>query len=162
MKNMVDEFSRYARMPRPQPREVDLARLIPETVGLYRGLKPGVEVSGVADPEAERARFDPDQLKSVLINLLDNAVDSTDAPGTVTVSTARENGLVCLRVADTGRGFRPEDKEKLFLPYYSTKGRGTGLGLAIVKRIVAEHHAAIRVDENEPHGAVFTLEIPVE
>lgn len=162
LKNMVDEFSRYARMPRPQPREVDLARLIPETVGLYRGLKPGVEVSGVADPEAERARFDPDQLKSVLINLLDNAVDSTDAPGTVTVSTARENGLVCLRVADTGRGFRPEDKEKLFLPYYSTKGRGTGLGLAIVKRIVAEHHAAIRVDENEPHGAVFTLEIPVE
>ncbi|HEX9735933.1 MAG TPA: ATP-binding protein [Thermoanaerobaculia bacterium] len=161
LKSMVDEFSRYARMPRPQPREIDLTRFVAETVHLYRGLKPGVEVTGRVDPEAARARFDPDQLKSVLINLLDNAVESTEAPGEVTVSTARANGALLLHVADTGRGIRAEDRDKLFLPYFSTKGRGTGLGLAIVQRIVAEHDARIRVDDNRPRGTVFTLEIPL-
>ena len=160
LKSLVDEFSRYARMPRPQPREIDLERFVQETVHLYRGLKPGVEVAGRVAADAALARFDPDQLKSVLINLLDNAVESTEAPGEVIVSTARDNGTILLHVSDTGRGIRPEDKHKLFLPYYSTKGRGTGLGLAIVQRIVAEHHARISVDDNEPMGTVFTLEIP--
>ena len=76
------------------------------------------------------------------------------------MSTARANGALLLHVADTGRGIRAEDKNKLFLPYFSTKGRGTGLGLAIVQRIVAEHDARIRVDDNQPRGTVFTLEIP--
>ncbi len=162
LKNMVDEFSSYARMPRPQPRDIDLDRFVDETIHLYQGLKPGVEVVGRVAPDAANARFDPDQLKSVLVNLLDNAVESTEAPGEVVVSTARDNGMLLLHVADTGRGIRPEDKDKLFLPYYSTKGRGTGLGLAIVQRIVAEHHARIRVDANRPKGAVFTLEIPLQ
>ncbi len=160
LKNMVDEFSRYARMPRPQPQLIDLDKFVQETVSLYRGVKPGVEVEARIDPEAAEASFDPDQLKSVLTNLLDNAVDSTEAPGEVVVSTVRSNGVLLLHVADTGKGVRPEDKEKLFLPYFSTKGRGTGLGLAIVQRIVAEHHARIRVEDNRPKGTVFTLEIP--
>ena len=162
LKNMVDEFSRYARMPRPQPREVDLEKFVQETVHLYRELKPGVEVSGRVAPDATVARFDPDQLKSVLVNLLDNAVESTEAPGEVVVSTSRDNGALLMHVADTGRGIRAEDRAKLFLPYYSTKGRGTGLGLAIVQRIVAEHHARISVRDNDPKGAVFTVEIPLQ
>jgi len=161
LKNMVDEFSRFARMPRPQPKEVDLEKLVAETVQLYQGLKPGLEVTTEIAPEAATARFDPDQLKAVLINLLDNAVAATEPPGEIRVTTAAgPGGGVELAVADTGTGIRAEDRAKLFLPYYSTKGRGSGLGLAIVHRIVTDHNANLRVDDNPPKGSVFTVEIP--
>lgn len=162
LKSMVDEFSRFARMPRPRPEEIDLRQLAGEMLGLYRDLKPGVEVESSIDPDASRVRFDPEQLKSVLINLLDNAIEATEAPGQVMLSSSRHNGLVFLNVADTGRGVPAEEKEKLFLPYYSTKGRGTGLGLSIVHRIVTDHNAAISIADNQPRGAVFTLEIPLQ
>ncbi len=160
LKNMVDEFSRFARMPRPQPRQIDLETMWGEILGLYQGLKAGVDVDGSVSPEASSVRFDAEQLKSVLINLIDNAVAATDAPGKVTLSTAQSNGNVLLRVADTGHGIPVEDMGKLFLPYYSTKGRGTGLGLAIVHRIVTDHNASIHVNSNRPKGVIFTLEIP--
>ena len=162
MKGMVDEFSRYARMPRPKPREIDLERFLGETTRLYEDIKPGVEVLCRVDPQARTARFDPEQLKSVLTNLLDNAIASTEAPGRVEVSTAIENGRALLSVADTGQGIPLEDRSKLFQPYYSTKGRGTGLGLAIVHRIVTEHDARIRVSDNAPRGTIFTVELPAE
>jgi two-component system, NtrC family, nitrogen regulation sensor histidine kinase NtrY len=162
LQGMVDEFSRYARMPRPQPAQVDLSRLVGDTLNLYRNLKPGVEVEGTVDDSLPPAWLDGEQIRRALINLLDNAVEATEAPGRVTVAAFRENGHLEIRVADTGRGIPPEAKEKLFLPYYSTKGRGTGLGLAIVHRIVAEHHGTIRVEDNVPRGTVFTVELPVE
>jgi two-component system nitrogen regulation sensor histidine kinase NtrY len=157
---MVDEFSRYARMPRPRPAEVDLARLIGDTLGLYRDLKPGVELEARIEDGASTAVLDAEQIRRALINLLDNAVEATDAPGRVTVSARREDHHLEIRVADTGRGLPPDSREKLFLPYYSTKGRGTGLGLAIVHRIVTDHHGTIRVEDNEPQGTVFTVELP--
>ncbi|MEM7355632.1 MAG: ATP-binding protein [Acidobacteriota bacterium] len=160
LKSLVDEFSRFARMPRPQPRQIDLEDLWGEILRLYQGLKSGVEVEGHVEPSAASVRFDPEQLKSVLINLLDNAVAATEAPGKVTLSTAQSNGNVLLRVADTGHGIPAEDMGKLFLPYYSTKGRGSGLGLAIVHRIVTDHNASIHVASNEPKGVTFTLEVP--
>ncbi len=160
LKNMVDEFAHFARMPRPQPRQIKLDEMIAEILRLYRDLKPGVEVEGRVEATARSVRFDPEQLKSVLINLLDNAVEATDAPGKVELSTAQRNGNVLLHVADTGRGIPAKDLGKLFLPYYSTKGRGSGLGLAIVHRIVTDHNAVIHVARNQPRGIVFTLEIP--
>ncbi|MEM1201675.1 MAG: ATP-binding protein [Acidobacteriota bacterium] len=160
LKSMVDEFSRYARMPQPQPRDIDLGRLFGELVHLHKGLKPGVEVLAQLSPEAQTARFDPEQLKSVLINLIDNAIEATESPGTVTLTSGRRGRRTLIHVADTGRGILGEDKEKVFLPYFSTKGRGTGLGLAIVHRIVTDHQAQIYVTDNEPQGAVFTLSIP--
>jgi signal transduction histidine kinase len=111
-------------------------------------------------PEAARAWADPEQLRGALINLLDNAVEATDAPGHIAVRTARCDGRVQLVVADTGRGIPAEQKEKLFLPHFSTKGRGTGLGLAIVHRIVSDLHGTIRVEDNHPRGTVFTIELP--
>lgn len=162
LKSMVDEFSRYARMPRPQPQEVDLDQMVGDIIALYQSIKPGVEVTSVLGEKAESVRFDPEQLKSVLINLLDNAIEATDSPGEVVLSTVRRNGVVRIDVADTGQGVRPEDKEKLFLPYFSTKGRGTGLGLAIVERIVSEHNARIYITDNKPRGAVFSLEVPLQ
>ncbi len=161
LKSMVDEFSRFARMPRPKPQEIDLEKLTGEMLQLYHGIKPGIEVEGEVAADATSVRFDPEQLKSVLINLLDNAFEATEAPGKVTLSSARGNGNVLLRVADTGSGIQAEDREKLFLPYFSTKGRGSGLGLAIVHRIVADHNASIQIDDNPPQGSVFTLEIPL-
>jgi two-component system nitrogen regulation sensor histidine kinase NtrY len=161
LQGMVDEFSRYARMPRPQPSRVDLPRLLDETLHLYENLKPGVAVEARLDGELAGIWLDGEQIKRALINLLDNAVEATDAPGRVTVTARARDGHLAIRVADTGRGIPPDAKEKLFLPYFSTKGRGTGLGLAIVHRIVADHHGSIRVEDNQPRGTVFTVELPI-
>jgi two-component system nitrogen regulation sensor histidine kinase NtrY len=161
LQGMVDEFSRYARMPRPRPAPVDLPKLVGETVHLYRDLKPGVSVEGEVDPKLTAVWIDAEQIKRALINLLDNAVEATEAPGRVTVGAHPVNGHLEIQVADTGRGIPPESKEKLFLPYFSTKGRGTGLGLSIVHRIVTDHQGEIRVEDNAPKGTVFTVELPM-
>jgi two-component system nitrogen regulation sensor histidine kinase NtrY len=160
MQGMVDEFSRYARMPPPRPAPVDLGRLVEDTVHLYRDLKPGVEVQGEIDTTLGRPSVDAEQVRRALINLIDNALAATDAPGRVEVSARRDDGRVEIRVADTGPGIPPEFRDKLFLPHFSTKGRGTGLGLSIVHRIVTEHHGTIRVEDNEPKGTRFTIELP--
>jgi two-component system, NtrC family, nitrogen regulation sensor histidine kinase NtrY len=161
LQGMVDEFSRYARMPRPRPAPVDLDRLVSETLHLYRDLKPGVEVGSEVDPALATVWIDGEQVKRALINLLDNAVEATEAPGRVHVLAHQVDGHLEIQVTDTGRGISPDAKEKLFLPYYSTKGRGTGLGLAIVHRIVTDHQGSIRVEDNAPKGTVFTVELPM-
>ncbi|MEM1177623.1 MAG: ATP-binding protein [Acidobacteriota bacterium] len=160
LKSMVDEFSRFARMPRPQPRDVDLRELFEELARLHLGLKPGVSIEAQVADGATTVRFDPEQLKGVLINLIDNAIEATESPGVVTLRSARHQKYLLIHVADTGRGIRPEDKEKVFLPYFSTKGRGSGLGLSIVKRIVAEHNGLIHIQDNTPQGSIFTLQVP--
>ncbi|MEA2600606.1 MAG: two-component system, NtrC family, nitrogen regulation sensor histidine kinase NtrY [Acidobacteriota bacterium] len=161
LQGMVDEFSRYARMPRPRPAPVDLSRLVGETLHLYQNLKPGVEVESEVDPSLATVWIDGEQVRRALINLLDNAVEATEAPGRVTVTAHGADGHLEIQVADTGRGIPADAKEKLFLPYYSTKGRGTGLGLAIVHRIVTDHQGSIRVEDNAPQGTVFTVELPM-
>jgi two-component system nitrogen regulation sensor histidine kinase NtrY len=101
-------------------------------------------------------------MKRVLINLVDNAIDATQRRGTVVISTEFDarSGRVRLGVADDGPGIAPEDRDKLFVPHFSTKKRGSGLGLAVVSRIVQEHQGLIRVEDNPPHGARFVLEFP--
>jgi signal transduction histidine kinase len=158
---MVDEFSRFARMPRAHPTETDLVQLVEETAGLYKDIKPGVQVDWRVDPTARRGWLDPEQIKSVLINLLDNAVEATEPPGSVTLTVDTKGSFVEIRVADTGTGITPEDRERLFQPHFSTKGRGTGLGLTIAHRVVTEHHGTIRVEENRPQGTVFVVELPL-
>jgi two-component system nitrogen regulation sensor histidine kinase NtrY len=160
LKGMVDEFSRFARMPQPTPGEVRLDALIDETLGLYHDIKPGVSVGSRVEQSARNAWLDSEQIKRVLINLLDNALEATDPPGNVTVCADRDNGNLQIRVEDSGRGIPSEKKGKLFLPHFSTKRRGTGLGLAIVHRIVSDHHGTIRADDNHPQGTVFTITLP--
>ena len=161
MKRMVDEFSRFARMPRPQPAEVDVSQWLAETLHLYRGVKPGVEVAGAVGTGAETARLDAEQMKRALINLLDNAVEATPAPGEVEVAVERLDGRLEIRVSDTGPGIPREARDKIFMPYFSTKGRGSGLGLAIVHRIVSDHYGTVRVEENAPRGSVFVISLPL-
>jgi two-component system nitrogen regulation sensor histidine kinase NtrY len=107
-------------------------------------------------------RLDVEQIRRVVINLIDNAIEAMGRQGTIVIETARDrsNSLVRIVVADTGPGIPPAERDKLFLPYYSTKGRGSGLGLAIVRRIVAEHGGSIDVTDNVPTGTRFIIELP--
>jgi signal transduction histidine kinase len=107
-------------------------------------------------------RLDPEQMKRVMINLIDNAIEAMGRQGVIAIETARDvsNSLVRIVVSDTGPGIPPAERDKLFLPYYSTKGRGSGLGLAIVRRIVVEHGGGIEVSAAMPTGTIFTIELP--
>jgi two-component system nitrogen regulation sensor histidine kinase NtrY len=162
LKGLVDEFSQFARMPAPRAVPTDLASLINETLALYDGLFTAVHFERRFDPAVVDVRADPEQLKRVLINLIDNAIEAMNRQGTIAIETARDqpNGFVRIVVADDGPGIPEGEREKLFLPYYSTKGRGSGLGLAIVRRIVAEHGGSADVADNVPRGTRFTIELP--
>lgn len=158
LKRMVDEFSRFARMPAIHPRQTSIAELLEGVARLYRDSKGGVEVRTESDPSLE-ALVDPEQIRRALINLLDNALEATDR-GVITLAATMSNGSLRISVEDTGRGVSDADKERLFLPQFSTKGRGTGLGLAIVHRIVSDHDGRISVHDNPPRGTKFEIEIP--
>ena len=112
--------------------------------------------------EAVEVDGDAGQLRQLLANLIDNALRHTPRGGRVSVETGVRGSRAELRVSDDGPGIAPADRDKLFMPYYSTKLRGSGLGLAIVQRLVAEHRGRIRVEENQPRGARFVVELPLE
>jgi two-component system nitrogen regulation sensor histidine kinase NtrY len=158
LKRMVDEFARFARMPAVHLEHAPLATNLQQAASLYSGVKPGVSVAVDADPEISLL-MDPEQIRRAVGNLLKNAVEATDT-GEIRVSARRNAQRVVIEVADPGRGVPDRDKEKLFLPYFSTKGRGTGLGLAIVHRIVRDHDGHITVHDNQPKGTRFHIELP--
>jgi two-component system nitrogen regulation sensor histidine kinase NtrY len=158
LKRMVDEFARFARMPAVHLRHAQLAEILQQAAGLYRDVKPGVSVSVSVDPDIELL-VDPEQIRRAVGNLLKNAVEATEC-GEIRVSARRAPHRVVIEVADPGRGVPDADKDKLFLPYFSTKGRGTGLGLAIVHRIVNDHDGRISVHDNHPKGTRFEIELP--
>lgn len=160
LRKMVDEFSRFARMRPPHLRSTDINGLISETLKLYEGLKPGIEVASAVEEDVGNAMLDRAQIKQVLINLIDNAMEAIEPPGMVRVSAEKQNGSLRIDVVDNGPGIPSEDRDKLFTPHFSTKGRGTGLGLSIVHRIISEHHGSIDVAENSPHGTIFSIELP--
>jgi len=161
LKNLVDEFTRFARLPAPNPVATSLQDVITASLSLYNGVHSKVTITPVCDPDLPRVLLDPDQMRRVLVNLLDNAVEAMGGQGRVTIEARRDpSGAVRLEVADDGPGIRIEDRDRLFLPYFSTKKKGTGLGLAIVHRIVSDHHGRIRVEDNRPRGARFVIELP--
>jgi nitrogen fixation/metabolism regulation signal transduction histidine kinase len=160
LKSLVDEFSRFARLPEMKPEPVDLAGLAASAVRLFEGARDGVQVRLDSRLSRERVLLDPEQIKRVLINLIDNALEACGPVGETVVRLSDGAHGVTIEVADTGRGIPVRDREKLFLPDFTTKGRGTGLGLAIVSRIVADHNGTIRVEDNRPTGARFIIELP--
>jgi two-component system, NtrC family, nitrogen regulation sensor histidine kinase NtrY len=162
LKGLVDEFSQFARMPSPRTVPTDLAHLITETLALYNGIFTEVRFEEQFAPGVPLVRLDGEQIRRVIINLVDNAVEAMERKGRIVVETEHDpaNGVVRVIVADDGPGIPPAEREKLFLPYYSTKGRGSGLGLAIVRRIIAEHGGSIEAGDNAPHGTRFTIELP--
>jgi two-component system nitrogen regulation sensor histidine kinase NtrY len=162
LKGLVDEFSQFARMPAPRATIVDLNRLLNDALTLYDGLFADVRFLRDFAADLPQVRVDPEQIRRVVINLIDNAIEAMDSKGTIVITTSLDasNSLVRLVVADDGPGIPPAEREKLFLPYYSTKKRGSGLGLAIVRRIAAEHGGSIEVTDNEPRGTKFVVELP--
>jgi nitrogen fixation/metabolism regulation signal transduction histidine kinase len=163
LKSLVDEFSQFARMPAPRTVPADLQQLVSDALALYTGLFNGVTFERRLHPSLPEVRVDAEQMRRVLINLIDNAIEAMNRAGTITIETSHDaaNKFVRLIVADNGPGIPDSERDKLFLPYYSTKGRGSGLGLAIVRRIVAEHGGSIEVSDNAPRGTRFTIELPV-
>lgn len=161
LKQLVDEFSRFARMPEVAPREADVGELVETVLALYKGL-PSVRWEVDVDPAVGEFRLDPDQIRRVMINLIDNAVTAMGRKGTIgiRVRPAGGDGRLRIEVSDSGPGIPPEDRDKMFSPYFSTKKRGTGLGLAIVHKVVTDHFGTIRVEPNDPSGATFVIEIP--
>jgi two-component system nitrogen regulation sensor histidine kinase NtrY len=158
LSRMVDEFSRFARMPAVHLRHAQLAEILQQAAALYRDVKPNVSVSVEVADDIELL-MDPEQIRRAVGNLLKNAVEATES-GTIRVTARRAPHRVVIEVADPGRGVPDSDKEKLFLPYFSTKRRGTGLGLAIVHRIVRDHDGQISVHDNHPRGTRFEIELP--
>jgi PAS domain S-box-containing protein len=166
LQRMVDEFSRFARLPAIRLEEASLNEVVRDALRLYDGHLGGVTLESQLDPELPVSRIDAEQLRQVLVNLIENALDFlADCPGArrllVTTRHVPERESIELVVADTGPGIPLDHRERIFDPYFSTRKRGTGLGLAIVSRIVAEHHGRIRVSENHPQGAVMTVELPL-
>ena len=132
---------------------------------LFDGRLKGINVQTELASDLPKVLADPEAIKRALANLVDNAAEAMQESLVkevhIATSLAPERDVVEVVVADTGHGVSRELKEKLFMPYFSTKKRGTGLGLAIVSRIVEDHHGAIRVEENKPVGARFIVELPV-
>jgi two-component system nitrogen regulation sensor histidine kinase NtrY len=163
VKTLVDEFSQFARFPSAQPVRCDLNDLVREALLVFQGRLDAIEIRTDFAPGLPAVNLDPEQFQRVVVNLVDNAAEAMQDSLVKKLLLATRPGAadsVELVVADSGPGISPDDKEKLFLPYFSTKNRGTGLGLAIVSHIVAEHNAQIRVEDNQPVGARFTIEIP--
>ncbi len=168
LQTLVDEFSQFARFPRAQPAPGDLNEVVESAIEACDGRLDGVSLRRQLAAGLPAVAVDPEQFKRAIVNLVDNAVEAmqaADAPAdkVVQISTAlgAAGDTVELAVADSGQGIAAADREKLFLPYFSTRKRGTGLGLAIVSRIVAEHRGSIRVEDNRPRGARFVVEIPL-
>ncbi|MBX7170079.1 MAG: HAMP domain-containing protein [Pyrinomonadaceae bacterium] len=163
LKSMVDEFSRFARLPKVKLENGSLNQIIAQSVHLYE--ERGVIIKVDLSEELPKIMMDEEQLKRVFVNLIENAVEAFDKSQEdkqIHIKTwhnlARD--LVIAEVSDNGNGIPPSDFQKLFQPYFSTKGRGTGLGLAIVQRIMVEHGGKIKAVSNTPKGAKFIIELP--
>jgi two-component system nitrogen regulation sensor histidine kinase NtrY len=161
LKNLVNEFSQFARLPSAQLIANDLNEVVNEALFLFKEGHNGIDFQfrGGAIPQVE---LDREQMKRVLINLLDNAVAAVDDHGEIRLATTYDagRGIVTLEVADNGSGLAPDLRAKIFEPYFSTKQNGTGLGLTIVSQIIEDHRGYIRALPNEPRGSRFTIELP--
>jgi two-component system nitrogen regulation sensor histidine kinase NtrY len=173
LKGLVDEFAQFARMPAPKAVPEDLHKMLVEALALYNGLFRTIHIERRFDETLPLVRIDVEQVRRVAINLIDNAVEALGGvsagarpggtPPTIVVETQydRVHGVARMVIADNGPGISAADRDKLFMPYYSTKQRGSGLGLAIVRRIIVEHGGSIEVEDNDPMGTRFIVELPV-
>ncbi|MBI5788400.1 MAG: HAMP domain-containing protein [Candidatus Schekmanbacteria bacterium] len=163
IKRMVDEFSRFARLPSTNLQPALLNEVVQQTVSLYSSIPNGIKIIVESTAEIPQMMLDDELIKQMLVNLIDNAIHASDRNQNIRLKTSCDLQLrvACLEIIDEGTGIAPDDKDKLFLPYFSKKKGGTGLGLSIVNRIVTEHNGTIRVEDNQPKGARFIVELPL-
>ena len=164
LKAMVDEFSRFARLPPIKLEIANVNEVISQAAGLYEERLEGISIELNLAPELPLSLLDVEQIKRVFVNLIDNAIEalftSEERRITITTNHDAERSLVRVEVADTGQGIETPDFRKLFQPYFSRRDSGTGLGLAIVQQIILEHGGRIRAEKNHPRGAKFLIELP--
>jgi len=165
LKAMVDEFSRFARLPATRLELANLNDVVTQAVGLYEERLDGVSMISELDRDLPAAMLDVEQIKRVFVNLIDNALEAmvsatNEKQLTIVTKHDAERSLLRAEVADTGQGIDPGDFRRLFEPYFSRRDSGTGLGLAIVQRIILEHGGHIRAEKNHPRGARFVIELP--
>jgi two-component system nitrogen regulation sensor histidine kinase NtrY len=163
LKNLVNEFSNFARMPASNPEPNQLNNVLSEALTLYQEAHKDIQFILTRDDSLPIFNLDRDQIKRAMINLLDNAVSAVEEKGKIEISTSYNPSLkmAIFTVSDNGHGIPPEDKPRLFEPYFSTKKTGTGLGLAIVSTIISDHNGYIRVKDNLPKGTSFIVELPI-
>ena len=165
LESMVDEFSQFARFPTARLAPADTNAIVTGALAVFGGRLEGITVRTALTAGLPAVKADPELLRRVLVNLIDNAAEAMEGSATkeLLLSTSLNGGreTVAIAISDSGHGISPEDKDKLFLPHFSTKGRGTGLGLAIVGRIIAEHNGTIQVEDNSPVGSRFVIQLPV-
>lgn len=162
MKTLVNEFSNFARMPAIQPEPNDLNEIIRDTLTLYQEAHRGVVFTFNPDPILPMLAIDRNQIKRVVINLLENAVAAMEEIGVIEITSHfdPELKMANFQVSDNGPGIPSHDKLRLFEPYFSTKKTGTGLGLAIVNSVISDHNGFVRVRDNLPRGSCFIVELP--
>ena len=153
LKELVDSFQEYARMPAIAPQPTDIGGILRELCSLYNGVRPGLEVTAALPAERLTALVDPVLLRQALVNLLDNAAAAVVGEGRVLITARGVDQDVVLEVEDTGVGLPTEDTEVLLEPFFSTKGRGSGMGLALVHRVVTDHGGSLELENLEPTGA---------
>ncbi len=159
MQEMVDSFSRFAKMPPLARRPVRVGELLGQVVTLYQGVREGLRVELADRSDGREVLLDPEQFRQVLANLIDNAVEASAARGLVLVAVDWQGNEVVVTVTDEGPGLPVPDAELLFQPFYSTKGRGSGVGLAMVQRIVTDHGGTVHLESNQPHGVRAVVRI---
>ncbi|TAN39593.1 MAG: HAMP domain-containing protein [Nitrospirae bacterium] len=162
LKRLVNEFSRFGKMPEVKKSPVLISSVIDNVLNLYKDYK-GLEIRPLIMDNEPLVELDAEQFKRVIINIVENAIQAMQAKGVITISVSRDLAAnrIFVDIADRGPGIREEDRERLFLPYFSTKKDGTGLGLAIASRIITEHRGYIRIRDNKPQGTIFSIELPV-
>ncbi len=164
LKSLVDEFSRFVRFPQARLALADANSIVRQALDVFRGRLDGITIQTDFSPELPPIKADSELLRGVLVNLIDNAAEALENSPVkeLQLATRRTESGDALEiiVADTGCGISPDDKDKLFLPHFSTKDRGTGLGLAIAARVAAEHNGTLRVEDNSPVGSRFILRLP--
>ncbi|MBI5075695.1 MAG: HAMP domain-containing protein [Nitrospirae bacterium] len=163
LKRLVDEFSRFGKMPEIRKAPAMLSSIIESVINLYKDYKD-IEMHLSLKGSETPIELDAEQFKRVIINIVNNAIQAMQNQGRLDIMIHQDalSNRVYVDIADNGPGIREEDKEKLFLPYFSTRKDGTGLGLAIASRVVTEHRGYIRVRDNKPHGTIFSIELPIK
>ena len=165
VRRLVDAFSTLARFPASNPHPADINEVIESALSMFNGRLDGIGLHKSLAPDLPKVMADAEAIKRAVANLVDNAAEAMQHSlvREIQISTAlvASRDAVEITIADSGHGVTRELKERLFLPYFSTRKRGTGLGLAIVSRVIEEHHGSIRVEENRPMGARFIVELPV-
>jgi len=164
LKTIIGRFSDFAKMPAPQLEPVDINHVAREVLQLFEAQlrtpgQPAVETKLQLEADPGQVPADPEQLRRALRNLVLNALDAMPQGGTLLVRTSRHDGKVAVEVSDTGEGLTPEECDRLFTPYYTTKQHGTGLGLAIVQSVVSDHKGTITVHSEPGQGTTFRIEL---